>query len=330
METSKLILALLLCYCLTACQWNLEEIELANAQITCLQNCVNGTCDSNYICECQTGWQGANCDTPITNTNFCDTTNCNNGTCNETLNKCDCTGGWMGEDCLTEVSNDTFEKIITNNDCALGGNLISETESNNYVLVSSKVGRSGLDYQIRIEMLNDNLESKLIQSFEGNRLGVPTHLIKGKDNYIILTSECLLLNTNSYYPTTTAIKESEYASIFQCTCLTNSFSSNNNFVIVGQEDRLLYPYEPYIVSYRQFLSWAIDISIGGEKNWERFYGEDNRSNNILNKIEMSSNSYYAIGATSDSSNGKQDFSYLEIDLGGKSLRTLTMEEQIMM
>jgi len=143
METSKLILALLFCSCLAACQWDLEEIELANALATCIQNCVNGTCNSNNICECQTGWQGANCDTPITNTNtnFCDTTNCNNGACNEALNKCDCADGWMGEDCLTEIENQftTFEKTISNGQDNLRGLAILLTSDEHYIIVGSRI-----------------------------------------------------------------------------------------------------------------------------------------------------------------------------------------------
>uniref|UniRef100_A0A3B4F981 Cubilin n=1 Tax=Pundamilia nyererei TaxID=303518 RepID=A0A3B4F981_9CICH len=67
--------------------------------------CVNGQCDitSNpgYICNCNSGWEGVNCDQNI---NECSSNPCQNGgTCTDGINgfTCTCTTQWTGEFCQT-------------------------------------------------------------------------------------------------------------------------------------------------------------------------------------------------------------------------------------
>uniref|UniRef100_A0A669EKT9 Cubilin n=1 Tax=Oreochromis niloticus TaxID=8128 RepID=A0A669EKT9_ORENI len=67
--------------------------------------CVNGQCDitSNpgYICNCNSGWEGVNCDQNI---NECSSNPCQNGgTCTDGINgfTCTCTTQWTGELCQT-------------------------------------------------------------------------------------------------------------------------------------------------------------------------------------------------------------------------------------
>ncbi|CAB1449409.1 unnamed protein product, partial [Pleuronectes platessa] len=68
--------------------------------------CVNGQCVATtsapgYICNCNSGWQGANCDQNI---NECSSNPCQNGgTCTDGTNgfTCTCTAQWTGPNCQT-------------------------------------------------------------------------------------------------------------------------------------------------------------------------------------------------------------------------------------
>ncbi|XP_053386567.1 fibropellin-1-like isoform X2 [Mercenaria mercenaria] len=71
--------------------------------------CANGaTCNNgpnDYICQCQTGWTGNNCDKDLT-TNLCASSPCKNGgNCTNHLNNymCMCAAGWTGTNCETDV-----------------------------------------------------------------------------------------------------------------------------------------------------------------------------------------------------------------------------------
>ncbi|XP_055957476.1 mucin-like protein isoform X2 [Patella vulgata] len=91
---------------------------------TTVDNCVNNTCansavcingDSNYTCNCPTGWQGWLCDTDVDD---CTPSSCsNNGTCvdNGTNSvNCSCTSGWEGPTCTQDV-NDCNPNPCSNN-----------------------------------------------------------------------------------------------------------------------------------------------------------------------------------------------------------------------
>ncbi|XP_026057290.1 cubilin-like [Carassius auratus] len=66
--------------------------------------CVNGQCEntaSGYICRCDPGWAGQNCDQ---NVNECSSNPCQNGgTCTDGINgyTCTCTSQWTGPQCQT-------------------------------------------------------------------------------------------------------------------------------------------------------------------------------------------------------------------------------------
>uniref|UniRef100_A0A8C5HD89 Cubilin n=1 Tax=Gouania willdenowi TaxID=441366 RepID=A0A8C5HD89_GOUWI len=68
--------------------------------------CVNGQCGSTlapgYVCNCNPGWQGVNCDQNI---NECASSPCQNGgTCTDNINgfTCTCTAQWTGSMCQTQ------------------------------------------------------------------------------------------------------------------------------------------------------------------------------------------------------------------------------------
>jgi len=259
METFKFILALLCC--LTACQWNLEEIELANAQATCIQNCVNGTCNSNNICECKTDWHGVNCDTPIANTNtqFCDTTNCNNGTCNEALNKCNCEDGWYGTGCLRTFNDriSTFQKVLSFGENEIKVDGIICTDDGGYLFTGYKHDNSSSQEQYFIFTLKINnlglvlWESSIEVDYRWISGG---SLLEIKDGYLVGSNDRRL------------IKYSKEGAILYEKRLEGSISLfkilNNKIYIFGHD----------LISNLNTNIWIANITELGEIIWSKNYG----------------------------------------------------------
>ena len=73
--------------------------------------CVNGTCYdlvNDYLCVCDDGYNGTNCDIDI---NECDDNPCINGNCTDGINgySCSCNSGFTGDRCETgELVKFTF------------------------------------------------------------------------------------------------------------------------------------------------------------------------------------------------------------------------------
>ena len=66
-----------------------------------VQPCVNGACHrltGGYVCTCDAGWTGDDCDLDI---DECLSFPCHNGQCNNEINgyTCDCTAGFDGINC---------------------------------------------------------------------------------------------------------------------------------------------------------------------------------------------------------------------------------------
>ncbi|XP_078612394.1 uncharacterized protein LOC144882464 [Branchiostoma floridae x Branchiostoma japonicum] len=78
--------------------------------------CVHGICYDaigSYICACQDGWVGTNCDT---NFDECTGSPCLHGTCTDTMGAytCRCEGGWTGHNCDQNINE------CLNNPCVHG------------------------------------------------------------------------------------------------------------------------------------------------------------------------------------------------------------------
>ncbi|XP_076027535.1 cubilin [Genypterus blacodes] len=98
--------------------------------------CVNGQCASSappgYVCVCNPGWQGANCDQ---NVNECSSAPCaNGGTCSDQVNgfTCTCSSQWTGPLCQTPQQ-------------ACGGSLLGSAGSFSY---PNSPDQGGYDHQV--------------------------------------------------------------------------------------------------------------------------------------------------------------------------------------
>lgn len=49
-------------FSLTACQWDLDKLDLDGNVYNCEETCVNGLCDEQNVCVCSDGWSGKDCD----------------------------------------------------------------------------------------------------------------------------------------------------------------------------------------------------------------------------------------------------------------------------
>ncbi|XP_072025795.1 uncharacterized protein [Amphiura filiformis] len=68
--------------------------------------CVNGMCQdglNQYMCQCDAGWTGTNCDVNI---NECASDPCVNGVCQDKINQyvCQCNAGWTGTNCDININ----------------------------------------------------------------------------------------------------------------------------------------------------------------------------------------------------------------------------------
>ena len=113
------------------CKTKLPAIEYSSIHkfLSDLPPCFSSPCEnegrcfqsddgSDYICFCQPGWTGVNCETPI---DLCDSGPCQNGaSCNnfQTFYTCDCPPGFTGADC--EIGkNQSCEYLKLTNICKL-------------------------------------------------------------------------------------------------------------------------------------------------------------------------------------------------------------------
>ncbi|XP_072048736.1 uncharacterized protein [Amphiura filiformis] len=107
--------------------------------------CVNGGCQdgiNQYMCQCNVGWSGTNCDINI---NECDSNPCVNGVCYDGTNEylCQCNTGWTGSYCDININD------CASNPCVNGG---CQDEINQYIC-QCNIGWSGTNCDINV--IND-------------------------------------------------------------------------------------------------------------------------------------------------------------------------------
>jgi len=300
----NLIFIIVSLLCLTACQWDLEEIELANTQVICVQNCVNGTCNSNNICECQSGWQGVNCDesieNPTTNLNFCNTANCNNGTCNEALNRCECEDGWGGILCDLEV--ETFENTytfgvlilereggITLNGLA-GKSVVIDIDGSYTVIGKTTAYGCAVPYTtlFKIDENGKYLWADIMDGGEGKSI------IQANDNYFILTSSSIIGSGNG-------------------TSFEISYPGKtlNGFAINKDQKVILFGYD-------RINAWFAKINEDGGIIWEKKYNcsIEDETTSTANSLFVTDTGYI-IGGSVES--GDIDYCLTKTDFDGNLL-----------
>ncbi|XP_072048918.1 uncharacterized protein [Amphiura filiformis] len=91
--------------------------------------CVNGGCQdgiNQYVCQCNVGWSGTNCDINIINE--CDSNPCVNGGCQDEINQymCQCNVGWTGTNCDIDSISECASNPCVNGMCQDGKDGINQ------------------------------------------------------------------------------------------------------------------------------------------------------------------------------------------------------------
>ena len=136
--------------------------------------CVNGTCsdvDGEAVCNCDTGWEGTNCDTPV---DPCDLNDpCVNGTCSSVngATVCTCDDGWEGTNCETEI-RDKFEGTWNVDDSCFPGTNEQRTISESASLVT----------QVQISnILGTGLGGTATATIDGDLITIPEQTVVDND-----------------------------------------------------------------------------------------------------------------------------------------------------